>query len=81
MNSIGETCNDLKKEYDACFLTWFSEKFLKGETNDDMCAPYFKVYQECVKKAIKDHNIDLKEIEKNHLGSNEEQKVPPPKNS
>lgn len=49
MNSIGETCNDLKKEYDSCFNTWFSEHFLKGNTNDSMCAPLFKVYQQCVK--------------------------------
>lgn len=57
MNSIGETCNDLKKEYDACFLTWFSEKFLKGETNDAMCAPYFKVYQQCVKVTAFEGNM------------------------
>lgn len=49
MNSIGDNCNELKKQYDSCFLTWFSEKFLKGDTNDEMCAPYFKVYQQCVK--------------------------------
>lgn len=49
MNSIGEACSELKKEYDACFNTWFSEKFLKGETNDSMCEPVFKVYQQCVK--------------------------------
>lgn len=49
MNSIGENCNQLKRDYDACFNTWFAEKFLKGETNDSVCAPLFKVYQQCVK--------------------------------
>jgi TRIAP1/MDM35 family protein len=49
MNSIGENCNELKKQYDHCFLTWFSERFLKGDANDEICAPYFKVYQQCVK--------------------------------
>lgn len=49
MNSIAETCHDLKKEYDACFNTWFADHFLRGDTNDKMCAPMFKVYQECVK--------------------------------
>lgn len=49
MNSIGEACNDLKKEYDACFNLWFSDHFLKGNTNDSMCAPLFRVYQQCVK--------------------------------
>ncbi|GLH02128.1 hypothetical protein R5R35_007146 [Gryllus longicercus] len=77
MNSIGENCNELKKQYDSCFLTWFSEKFLKGETNDEMCAPFFKVYQQCVKKAIQEHHIDLKVIEQDHLGTENENKVPP----
>ncbi|KAJ9590904.1 hypothetical protein L9F63_016061 [Diploptera punctata] len=79
MNSIGENCNELKKQYDNCFLTWFSERFLKGDTNDEMCAPFFKVYQQCVKRAMKDHQIDLKEVEQDVLGSAEQ--TPPPKNS
>lgn len=49
MNSIGEACTDLKKEYDDCFNSWFSDHFLKGRTNDSMCAPLFKIYQNCVK--------------------------------
>lgn len=52
MNSIGEDCNQLKRDYDACFNTWFAEKFLHGETNDSVCAPLFKVYQQCVKVSI-----------------------------
>lgn len=49
MNSIGENCNELKKQYDACFNNWFAEQFLRGSTNDQACAPLFKVYQQCVK--------------------------------
>lgn len=49
MNSIGENCNDLKREYDECFNSWFAEKFLRGHTNDSVCAPLFKIYQHCVK--------------------------------
>ena len=49
MNSIGENCNELKKNYDACFNHWFSERFLKGDTDDSSCAPIFKLYQQCVK--------------------------------
>lgn len=55
MNSIGEDCNKLKRDYDACFNTWFADKFLNGETNDSMCAPLFKVYQQCVK--VRWHDI------------------------
>lgn len=49
MNSIGEGCNELKKQYDTCFNNWFADKFLKGSKDDSMCAPIFRMYQECVK--------------------------------
>ncbi|CAG9864297.1 unnamed protein product [Phyllotreta striolata] len=75
MNSIGEACNDLKKEYDACFNMWFSDHFLKGNTDESMCAPLFKVYQQCVKKAMKEQKIDLQEVSKDILGGKHEKKV------
>ncbi|CAK1580126.1 unnamed protein product [Parnassius mnemosyne] len=77
MNSIGEECTDLKKRYDDCFNSWFSEKFLKGDHDDSVCAGIFKVYQECVKKAMKQQNIDFKEIDKDVLGTDNEFKAPP----
>ena len=49
MNSLGDDCNELKRKYDECFNLWFSDRFLKGDNDDSMCAPIFKVYQECVK--------------------------------
>jgi hypothetical protein len=52
MNSIGKECNELKAKYDECFHVWFSEKFLKGDTNDDMCKPIFAVYRDCVRVSI-----------------------------
>ncbi|XP_063972182.1 TP53-regulated inhibitor of apoptosis 1-like [Diachasmimorpha longicaudata] len=76
MNSLGGACNDIKRDYDTCFQTWFTENFLKGDTNDSMCAPLFKVYQQCVKKAMKEQNIELKDIEVNHLGTENEKKAP-----
>lgn len=48
MNSIGENCNELKSKYDACFNNWFSERFLKGHTDDSQCKPLFLTYQKCV---------------------------------
>lgn len=53
MNSIGENCNELKSKYDACFNSWFSDKFLKGHTDDSQCKPLFQVYQKCVQVNIK----------------------------
>ncbi|CAG4965261.1 unnamed protein product [Parnassius apollo] len=77
MNSIGEECTDLKKRYDDCFNSWFSERFLKGDHDDSVCAGIFKVYQECVKNAMKQQNIDFKEIDKDVLGTDNEYKAPP----
>ncbi|XP_026761852.1 TP53-regulated inhibitor of apoptosis 1-B-like [Galleria mellonella] len=77
MNSIGEECTELKKKYDDCFNTWFSERFLKGDHDDSMCAGIFKVYQECVKNAMKQQNIDFKEVDKDILGTENEFKAPP----
>lgn len=79
MNSIGDACKKLKDEYDACFNTWFSEHFLRGNTNDSMCEPLFRVYQHCVKRAMKEQNIEIQEVEKDVLGTKEERKVPDPK--
>ncbi|XP_016927877.2 TP53-regulated inhibitor of apoptosis 1 [Drosophila suzukii] len=63
MDSVGEDCNELKQQYDACFNSWFSERFLKGQTDDSACVPIFRVYQECVKRAIRDKKINLREID------------------
>ncbi|CAH0715665.1 unnamed protein product, partial [Brenthis ino] len=81
MNSIGEECTELKKKYDDCFNSWFSDRFLKGDHDDSMCAGIFKIYQECVKKAMKQQNIDFKEIDKDVLGTDSEFKVPPESSS
>lgn len=56
MNSIGKDCNDLKKAYEECFNSWFSDKFLKG-IKQDHCDALFNVYRECVKKAVNENNI------------------------
>ena len=49
MNSVSETCSKLKQEYDSCFNTWFTEKFLRGDNSNDVCGPLFQVYRDCVK--------------------------------
>ncbi|XP_035783012.1 TP53-regulated inhibitor of apoptosis 1-like [Anopheles aquasalis] len=72
MNSIGENCTQLKKDYDNCFNNWFSDRFLKGDTDDSLCAPLFKVYQQCVKEAMKQHHIEFKEIENDYIGDGQE---------
>lgn len=71
MNSIGENCNDLKSKYDACFNAWFSEKFLKGHTDDSVCKPLFLSYQKCVQEALTLHKIDIKDLKTNHIDGTE----------
>ncbi|KAH7639362.1 TP53-regulated inhibitor of apoptosis 1 [Dermatophagoides farinae] len=77
MESIGKECTELKREYDQCFNVWFAEKFLKGDHRSSMCDKIFTLYQNCVRDAIKRQNIDLLQLDKDVLGSNDEQKPPP----
>lgn len=56
MNSIGKECDELKKVYEDCFNSWFSEKFLKGSRYDP-CSDLFLKYQSCVKKAMAEQKI------------------------
>lgn len=44
-----EVCKELREMYEVCFNIWFSEKFLKGNHNESMCAPLLKDYTKCVK--------------------------------
>jgi len=76
MQSVGKECNELKQKYDSCFQVWFSEKFLKGDSSEDMCKPLFIVYQDCVRKAIKEQNLNLDEIDKQVLGTEQEKQIP-----
>ncbi len=79
MNSIGKDCNELKRQYEECFNVWFADKFLRGEHKEESCALMFRLYQNCVKKAINEQKIELWEIEKNVLGTDNEAKQPPKK--
>ncbi|XP_014246078.1 TP53-regulated inhibitor of apoptosis 1-like [Cimex lectularius] len=74
-----EACRTLKEQYDACFNVWFSQKFLKGDYNDSMCAGLLKVYKECVEKTMKENHIELKDTDIQLLGTHKENKKPPPK--
>ena len=48
MNSLSSKCQEAKEKYDACFNSWFSDRYLKGH-NENECEPMFKVYQKCIK--------------------------------
>ena len=63
MNSVGEACTELKREYDQCFNRWFAEKFLKGDRGGDPCTDTFRKYQRCVQAAIKDKDIPVEGLD------------------
>ncbi|KAJ2844221.1 Mitochondrial distribution and morphology protein 35, partial [Coemansia brasiliensis] len=55
--SIDSKCTPLKREFDACFTWWYSEKFLKGEKTND-CEQLFKAYQACLKTVLHEKGLD-----------------------
>ena len=73
MQSIGPECTELKRKYDECFNSWFSDHYLKGN-KQDICQPLFKEYRACIQRAIDHNKIDVKEIEKSVLGTESEPK-------
>ncbi|KAJ5094392.1 hypothetical protein N7456_010253 [Penicillium angulare] len=56
--SIAPECNDIKEKYDTCFLKWYSEKYLRGNTKSNDCDELFGKYKSCLHKALKDKGID-----------------------
>jgi TRIAP1/MDM35 family protein len=66
MNSLSTKCQQFKEKYDACFNSWFSEKFLKGNYEND-CEEDFKIYQKCVKEAIAEQKIEIWEMNKDEF--------------
>jgi hypothetical protein len=78
MGSIGPECLELKGAYDACFNAWFTSSFLKAEGKSDLssCDALLNQYTACVKRVLKSRNVDLVEIEKEHLGTSRERSIP-----
>ncbi|CAI6348209.1 unnamed protein product [Macrosiphum euphorbiae] len=57
-----DECKSFKKQYDQCFNAWFRDKFLKGSNDDSVCSELLKNYTGCVKKVMKDKDIDIGEF-------------------
>ncbi|XP_054707779.1 uncharacterized protein LOC129217494 [Uloborus diversus] len=72
MDSIGKECKELKRQYEACFNSWYSEKFLKNKNGDiSVCDPLFHEYRNCLKGAIKKNKIPLWELDSEMFHENE----------
>ena len=56
--SLAPECNEVKEKYDTCFLKWYSEKYLRGNSKNDECEGLFKAYKTCLTRALKERGID-----------------------
>ncbi|KGM91462.1 uncharacterized protein PADG_12445 [Paracoccidioides brasiliensis Pb18] len=56
--SIAPECNNVKEKYETCFLKWYSEKYLRGNTTDKDCTKVFEEYQKCLSKTLKERGLD-----------------------
>ncbi|KAL5614967.1 uncharacterized protein BROUX77_000804 [Berkeleyomyces rouxiae] len=57
--SLAPECNEIKEQYDTCFLKWYSEKYLRGErTENNECLTLFNKYRSCLTVALKERGID-----------------------
>ncbi|KAF3923260.1 hypothetical protein ABW21_db0201253 [Orbilia brochopaga] len=66
--SLSPDCLPAKEKYDACFIRWYTEKFLRGErTEDETCKKLFLDYSRCLKAALDAKGISkmLDEARKN----------------
>ncbi|KAJ5943930.1 Mitochondrial distribution/morphology family 35/apoptosis [Penicillium verrucosum] len=69
--SIAPECNDIKEKYDTCFLKWYSEKYLRGNTSSNDCEALFKNYKGCLTKVLKERGIDAMVDDARKSGSSE----------
>ncbi|EXJ84965.1 hypothetical protein A1O3_05640 [Capronia epimyces CBS 606.96] len=56
--SLAPECNEVKEKYDTCFLKWYSEKYIRGNSSTDECEPLFKQYKACLTKALREKGVD-----------------------
>lgn len=56
-SSFAPECTEMKQKYDKCFNEWYSEKFLKGKSNQNECQDVWDQYQTCVKAALHSQGI------------------------
>ncbi|KAI9723706.1 MAG: hypothetical protein M1812_001006 [Candelaria pacifica] len=72
--SLAPECNEVKERYDSCFLKWYSEKFLRGNSTTDECEPLFRDYKSCLTKALEEGGINkmLEEARENNKDNDAE---------
>ncbi|PGH21564.1 hypothetical protein AJ80_03124 [Polytolypa hystricis UAMH7299] len=56
--SLAPECNEIKEKYDSCFLKWYSEKYLRGNSSSNDCEEIFQQYKKCLSKTLREKGID-----------------------
>lgn len=74
MDSYHVPCNQMKDEYQKCFSSWFTECYMKGDYDDKRCAKKFEQYQNCLRKGVQGQSLDLDEVLKPYLGTDQMKK-------
>lgn len=55
--SFAPECTESKTKYDTCFNSWYSDKFLKGESMENECTELWDDYITCVNTALAKQKI------------------------
>ncbi|ODQ78953.1 hypothetical protein BABINDRAFT_146122 [Babjeviella inositovora NRRL Y-12698] len=50
--SFAPECDEKKATYDACFNSWYTEKFLAGKSITNECEELWHEYKECIDIAL-----------------------------
>jgi TRIAP1/MDM35 family protein len=57
-SSFSGSCSNLKKKYDDCFNSWYSDEFLQGKGRmTNPCHEVFQQYRSCLEAAIKEKGM------------------------
>lgn len=51
------TCTNLKTAFHDCFNRWYSEKFVKGQWEQEDCMAEWEAYRACTSKRYEDRNL------------------------
>ncbi|XP_023001888.1 uncharacterized protein At4g33100 isoform X1 [Cucurbita maxima] len=55
--SATSPCADLRAVYHNCFNRWYSEKFVKGQLDEEPCVSEWQKYRACLSEHLEDKKL------------------------
>ncbi|XP_023536688.1 uncharacterized protein At4g33100-like isoform X2 [Cucurbita pepo subsp. pepo] len=55
--SATSPCADLRAVYHNCFNRWYSEKFVKGQFDEEPCVSEWQKYRACLSEHLEDKKL------------------------